>query len=173
MQLSEACTFILNQLSDVVQQLDEKDFARPSVALSKATVGQHTRHTLEFFLCLESGFEKGIVNYDKRAHDKLIESDKYIALNAINRIRDFVQGQKKDQPLKLEAGYERNSDACMIIETNYFRELTYNIEHAVHHMAIMKIGLREVAPYVTFPSDFGIAISTIRHQAKVMASHIE
>ena len=170
MHLSEACMTILNQLSDMTRQLKENDFARPSAALSKATLGQHTRHTLEFFLCLEQGFRNGIVNYDKRTHDKLIETDKYIALDAIERVRDFISSQKLDQPLKLEVGYERDSENCISIETNYFRELTYNIEHAVHHMAIMKIGIREVAPYVTIPADFGIAVSTLRHQETLAAS---
>ncbi|MGC4033956.1 MAG: hypothetical protein QM754_19930 [Tepidisphaeraceae bacterium] len=170
MQLSDACNTILNQLADILQQLEDRDFSKPSVALSKSTIGQHTRHTLEFFICLEQGFSKGVVNYDKRAHDKLIESDKFIALNAINRIRDFVMSQKEDMALKLEVGYDRDSETCVTIETNYLRELTYNIEHAVHHMAIMKIGIREVAPYVVFPSDFGIAVSTIRHKESVEAS---
>lgn len=170
MQLSDACTIILNQLSEVIRQLEETDYTRPSGALSTATIGQHTRHTLEFFFCLEKGFKKGVVNYDKRAHDKLIESDKFLALNAIDQIREFILRQKRDQLLKLEVGYERDSETYITIETNYFRELTYNIEHAVHHMAIMKIGLREVAPYVNFPSDFGIAISTVRHQEAFAAS---
>lgn len=170
MQLSDACTAILNQLSDVIRQLEEKDFDRPSTALGKSTIGQHTRHTLEFFLCLEQGFRKGVVNYDKRAHDKMIETDKFIALSTINQIRDFIDSRKNDQPLKLEVSYERDSEAYLTIETNYFRELSYNIEHAVHHMAIMKIGLREIAPYVSFPLDFGIAASTLRHQEAVVAS---
>lgn len=170
MRLSDACTTILNQLSDIIQQLEEKDFARSSAALGKSTIGQHTRHTLEFFLCLEQGFRKGVVNYDNRAHDKMLEADKFIALNTINQIRDFIISQKNDQPLKLEVGYQRDSDMCLTIETNYFRELIYNIEHAVHHMAIMKIGLREIAPYVSFPSDFGIAVSTMRHQEALAAS---
>ena len=100
MQLSNACASILNQLSDVIRQLDENDFAKPSKALGKSTIGQHARHTLEFFVCLEQGFQKGIVNYDKRDHDKLIETDKFIALNAIERIREFICSQNEDQPLK-------------------------------------------------------------------------
>ena len=170
MQLSHACNIMLNPSADILQQVEDRDFSKPSEALSKSTIGQHTRHTLEFFICLEEGFAKGVVNYDKRAHDKLIESDKFIALNAINRIRDFVMAQKTDMPLKLEVGYDRDNDNCVTIETNYLRELTYNIEHAVHHMAIMKIGIREVAPYVILPADFGIAVSTIRHKESVEAS---
>lgn len=166
-QLSQACLIILNQLEDALSQITEQDFSKPSVALSNSTMGQHLRHTLEFFTCLQSGFEKGVVNYDKRAHDKLIENDKFIALSSIQRIRDFVLSHTKDQALKLEVGYEKNGDECVIIETNYFRELTYNIEHAVHHMAIMKIGIREVADYVQLPTDFGIAVSTIRHKETI------
>ena len=171
MQLLNACFSILNQLEGTIRQLNDKDFSKPSLALGESTIGQHTRHTLEFFLCLEKGFQKGIVNYDKRAHDKLIETDKFVALDAIDQIREFVLSQKQDQSLKLEVGYERDTEDCITIETNYFRELTYNIEHAVHHMAIMKIGLREVAPYVKFASDFGVAISTVRHQESLVTSH--
>jgi uncharacterized damage-inducible protein DinB len=164
MQLVAACKTILKQLSDVVQQLGQADFVRPSAALSQATLGQHLRHTLEFFICLEDGFEKGIVNYDKRSHDKLIETDKIIALGALERIEDFISNQRDDKKLKLEVGYEPHEETFVTIETNYLRELTYNIEHAVHHMAIMKIGLREVASYVHIPSDFGVAVSTVRYK---------
>ncbi len=164
MQLKNACLTILGQLTDVVHQMDEKDFCRPSETLSKSTVGQHLRHTVEFFICLEQGFEKGVVNYDKRQHDKLIESDKFIALAAIERIKEFVSNQDADEALQLEVGYNRDSEDCLSISTNYQRELTYNIEHAVHHMAIMKIGIREVASYVKLPADFGIAVSTMRYK---------
>ena len=170
MQLSKACSGILRQLADAVLQVEEKDFITPSSALSGSTIGQHLRHTLEFFICLQHGFERGIVNYDKRAHDKLIESDKFIAISTINRIQEFVDQHLEDRPLKLEVGYNPNDEECVTILTNYFREITYNIEHAVHHMAIMKIGFREVASYVVLPSDFGVAVSTIRHQTSTLAS---
>ncbi len=171
MQLADACHAILIQLSSVVEQLDEKDFIKPSPTLSHSTIGQHLRHTLEFFICLESGFARGVVNYDERSHDKLIETDKYIALGTIHRIREFIARQTDDQPMKLEVGYAADSHACITLDTNYRRELTYNIEHAVHHMAIMKIGLREVAPYVSFPADFGVAVSTLRYREAITSSH--
>lgn len=164
MNLTEACLNILSQLNDLVKQVDEKDFSRPSVALSNSTIGQHLRHTLEFFLCFESGYEKGLINYDKRGHDKLIETDKFIALSTLSRISDFIQNLNSNRPLQLEVGYNLAADDFITIETNAVRELVYNIEHAVHHMAIMKIGVREVASYVTLSSDFGIAASTIRYQ---------
>lgn len=171
MQLTQACAYILDQLEDVVNQISADDFSKPSPSLSQSTVGQHLRHTIEFFVCLETGFHAGLINYDKRAHDRLIESDKFIALAAIQRIRDFVNNVAVDQSLRLEVGYDRSTDVCVTIDTNYFRELTYNIEHAVHHMALIKIGVREVAPYVKLPGDFGIAVSTLRHGDTVSHNH--
>jgi hypothetical protein len=164
MNLTGVCQHILGQLHSLVLQIEEMHFTQPSSALGLSTIGQHLRHTLEFFMCLEKGVEQGFINYDKRAHDKLIETDKFIALSTIDRIAGFIQQLNNTRVLKLEVSYDMTSDDIITIDTNAVRELVYNIEHAVHHMAIIKIGVREVAPYVSLPPDFGIAASTIRYQ---------
>ncbi len=164
MQLIRSSHSILSQLASLVEQIDERDFSKPCPSLGNSSIGQHLRHTLEFFLCLQSGCDNGVVNYDKRAHDKLIESDKFIAASTINRVKAFIASHHSDFSLKLEVGYELDSEESQVMDTNYFRELTYNIEHAVHHMAIIKIGIREVANYISLPPDFGIAASTIRYK---------
>jgi uncharacterized damage-inducible protein DinB len=166
LHLHQACGHILNQLSTLVDQITADDFARPVESLSNATIGQHLRHTLEFFLCFQQGYQNGLINYDNRGHDKLIESDKFIARAAIGKISDFIAALQ-DKPLKLEAGYDFGKDLFVTIDTNATRELVYNIEHAVHHMAIMKIGVREIAAYIALPSDFGIAASTVRYKEHV------
>ncbi len=171
MNLTEACSNILYQLTDLVDQIRESDFVKPAETLSHSTIGQHLRHTLEFFMCFEHGFDKGLINYDKRAHDKLIESDKYLALATIERISDFVNNVS-DKSLKLEVGYDLQKESFITIDTTATRELVYNIEHAVHHMAIMKIGIKEIAPYIHLAPDFGIAASTIRYKENsITTSH--
>jgi uncharacterized damage-inducible protein DinB len=169
MNLNLACSHILRQLADLIHQIRPDDFARPVESLSNSTIGQHLRHTLEFFLCFQKGYEHGTVNYDKRAHDKLIESDKFIALSAISQIHDFVD-QLQDKKLALEVGYDLVKEDFETIQTTATRELVYNIEHAVHHMAIIKIGVREVANYITLPHDFGIAASTVRYHESAPSS---
>lgn len=164
MSLTTACTNILSQLTSLIEQLTESDFVKPCISLSNASIGQHIRHTLEFFVCLETGYHHGIINYDKRAHDRLLESDKYIALAVIARIREFVTSLKNETQLKLEVGYDLMKEEFTAINTTATRELVYNIEHAVHHMAIMKIGIREIAPTINLPHDFGVAASTLRHK---------
>ncbi|HEY4656767.1 MAG TPA: hypothetical protein VIH22_19755 [Cyclobacteriaceae bacterium] len=167
MNLTQACINILDQLADLVRQIDQKHFSQPIDTLSRSTVGQHIRHTLEFFICLEHGFDAGVINYDKRSHDKIIETDKHLALIAIEAIKDFVATQPGDKTLDLEVGYDLASDQFITIHTNFARELVYNIEHAVHHMALIKIGVREAASYVRLPADFGIAASTIRYKESI------
>jgi len=170
MNLSRACSYILSQLADLINEIDECDFTKPVDSLSQSTVGQHLRHTLEFFICFQQGYEQGIINYDKRAHDKLIERDKFLALASLSKISEFIH-QLDERPLKLEVGYDLDREDFVTLETTASRELVYNIEHAVHHMAIMKIGIREVAPYITLPKDFGIAASTIRHKETIASTH--
>lgn len=164
MNISISAIRILDQLRDVVESIESSHFCLPSEALSGSTIGQHLRHTLEFFICFENGFKNGTLNYDKRAHDKLIETDKYLALSTIESIKDFVNNIDINKDLQLEVSYDFTLESFEIVDTNALRELVYNIEHAVHHMAIMKIGIREIAPYLKLPPDFGVATSTVRFQ---------
>lgn len=163
MEHSEVCCQILDQLAVAVKQLDPDDYKRPSASLSNATLGQHVRHTLEFFHCLELGLATGTVNYDQRGRNETLENSKSESLAALEKIKSFLERQTTNCPMNLEVSYERDGQAIRTVPSNYFRELSYNIEHLVHHMALIKIGLREVAPYVQIPAEFGVAISTLRH----------
>lgn len=162
MHLAKSAINILNQLADLITRIGESDFSRSSELLNGSTIGQHVRHTLEFFVCLEKGYGTGLVNYDQRDHDRSIERDKALALSVIRKANDFVSRLEGNRSLMLEAGYHPEEDTCTSIETNIQRELMYNIEHAVHHMAIIKIAIREIAPYVSLGPDFGTAASTLR-----------
>lgn len=163
MTLSQAATNILDQLAELVKQIHDTDYMTPSEILNGATIGAHIRHTIEFFLCFEKGYKAGTINYDKRRHDKLIETNRSLALAAIEEVKQFVTSLQHDAALKIEVGYDLEKDQYIEVATNAGRELVYNIEHAVHHMAIIGIGIRHAAPYVKIGKDFGIAASTLRY----------
>src|SRR5688572_7446153 len=105
MKLITACRDILDQLRGMLTQIRNEDYSRGSVALSGSSIGQHLRHTLEFFVCLEKGYEKGTINYDKRSHDKILETDKSIALITIDRVYSFLQQADLEKNLHLEVNY--------------------------------------------------------------------
>ena len=164
MKLNNACNEILSQLAHVIDQLTPEEFTIPITILNGATIGQHIRHTLEFFICLEKGCKKGVVNYDKRDHDRSMENDKTKTLQKITDIQSFINTFEETKPILLQVDYSENGKNEISIATNLQRELVYNIEHAVHHMAIIKIGLQAIRPDILLPKDFGVAVSTLRHQ---------
>lgn len=164
MKLAIASKEILKQLKAAIEQLAEEDFSKKVSTLNNSTIGQHTRHTLEFFICLRDSLKSGIVNYDKRDHDPVIETDKMLCLTVIDDICQYLSSIGENTTLSLHSNYSLTDNEIVEAESNLYRELAYNIEHAIHHMAIIKIGLKEVAPYANVPDHFGVAISTLKHK---------
>jgi len=139
--------------------LTPNEYTCPSNILFNATIGQHVRHVIELFLELEKGYQTGRVNYDKRKRDYTIETDRDVAIELLHGI--YSRLKKFDKHLLLESSCDEHSNDTVIISTNYFRELMYNLEHTVHHMALIRVGINEVSS-VAVPEDFGVASSTVK-----------
>jgi hypothetical protein len=161
MQLQQSVKNVFVHLNDSLLQLSNEEYARPSTRLFNATVGQHVRHIIELFVCLEKGYEAGVVNYEKRKRDVTIETDKEFARQLLIGIYRTID--RPDKALLLEANYDEHSDESLLVETNYFREIIYNLEHTVHHMALIRVGINEVSD-IEVPQEFGVAASTIKHK---------
>jgi hypothetical protein len=161
MQLQQAIKNVFLQLSDSVNQLSDEQYQRPSQTLFNATIGQHVRHIIELYICLYNGYETGIVNYDKRKRDTRIEQDKSFANELLEMIGFNLE--KPDKDLVLESNYAEEPDSVVIVPTNFYREIIYNLEHTVHHMALIRVGINEVS-HITVPEGFGTASSTIKYR---------
>jgi hypothetical protein len=159
MQLQNAIQHVVAQLSASLEQLTDSQYTHASVTLSNATIGQHVRHIIEMYTCLEEGYECGIVNYEHRKRDANIEKEKSLALALLTKI---VEGlHKENKTLVLKAAYNISSDEVIDFDTNYYREIAYNLEHTIHHMALIKVGIREISD-ISIPEGFGVASSTIK-----------
>jgi len=164
MQLKESALTILNQIRLLVEQLRPAEYNSSLELLSGNTIGKHVRHVLEFFDLLTANPKSDVLNYDSREHDELLESDRDICLSKINSIIDNVKSVADDRNLTLQVSYALKKERPVHVKTTLNRELAYNIEHAIHHMAIMKIAVITVFPHVKLPDNFGIAYSTIRYE---------
>ena len=51
----------------------------------------------------------------------------------------------------------------LLIETNYHRELLYNLEHCIHHQALIKVAIIQNAT-IAVDENFGVARSTIEYR---------
>lgn len=148
----------LIELESLLHQLSNDDFASPCRALSNSTIGEHTRHIIEMFQCLENQYENGIVNYDKRNRDYRIQSDTGFALKCIADIKSQLEKENKNILLEQIVDEEE-----LHIETNYFRELLYNLEHCIHHQALIKVAVLQLE-HLQIDADFGVARSTIEYR---------
>lgn len=161
MQLNQAVNNVFLQLSSSLDQLSEQEYIQPCSNLSNNTIGQHVRHIIELFQCLENGYEHGLVNYEKRKRDTSIETNKALAGSLLKEVYDKLD--RPDKEMILEASYSDVETDPLRIPTNYYREVAYNLEHTIHHMALIRVGIREVSS-VDLPADFGVASSTVKYR---------
>lgn len=161
LHLKEAISNVFNQIDNVLHDLSDEEYSTASEILFNATIGQHVRHIIELFIELQKGYETGVVNYEKRKRDYRIETDKYFAAGLLNEIINTVE--RKDKSLLLEAGFNSNKEEVIRMNTNYYRELAYNIEHTIHHMALIRVGVNELSSVIV-DDNFGIASATIKYR---------
>lgn len=151
---------ILLQLVETINQLNYDEYTQKIEMLDNSTIGEQTRHIIELFQQLFLGYETAIVDYDKRKRNlKIQENADYATECVANIICSLVVPNK---PLIINTVYNQHET---FIESNYLRELMYNIEHCIHHQAIIKIGLSSMGKKVT-NENFGIAKSTIIFREK-------
>ncbi len=148
----------LDDLLALLGQLTDAEYSKPCPALSNATIGQHTRHIIEMFRCLLDHYESGIVDYDKRERNITIETNTGYAIAIIAAVREELD--KPDKKLTLSQFVDGRE---IRIESNYNRELLYNLEHCIHHQALIKVALHQ-CDGVTVDENFGVARSTIEYR---------
>jgi uncharacterized damage-inducible protein DinB len=154
----------LLQLKNLLKTLSESDYLKETEALSDATIGQHIRHILEFYLLLVSGSFTGTISYDKRERDLRIENSLSFALDTIDRLLPAIDTIREEDSVILEADYSTNGKSGNTIKTTAGRELAYCIEHSIHHQAIIKAGLITIGLSSLTDKYFGVAYSTIRYR---------
>jgi hypothetical protein len=160
-QIVQPTIRLLYQLKELLESLTDEQYCRKVAVLSNASIGQHTRHIIEFFQELEKGYETGIVNYDARTRNYTIETQRKFAIGELVAIAASVA--KENRSLKLVADFSSEDNNFYEVPTNYQRELVYNLEHTIHHMAILRIGVNVITA-IELPENFGVAISTLKYR---------
>ena len=156
--LLESIRQSLDELIYLLDQLSDQDYSKSCQALSNATIGEHTRHILEMFQCLEQSYDSGILNYDNRQRNKQIQTETEFAKKCIIKIKKELKSENKI--IYLEQFIDGLS---MRIQSNYYRELLYNLEHCVHHQALIKVAVLQFENII-IDENFGVARSTIAYR---------
>lgn len=156
--LSAQMEGIVTGLKEALSHCSADRYVLPLPLLSGATIGEHTRHVIEFFQCVSGAFEAQEVDYAKRARNRTIETDKDYALQLLQEVTTQLNVPNRQIMLCLE----NSGEQTVMVPSNLYREIVYNIEHAIHHMAIIKIGLKSLD--IPVDPNFGVAPSTLQYR---------
>ena len=155
----------LSQLDGLIQKLSNEQFARPIKILQNVSIGSHVRHILEFYICLCEALESRELDYDLRKRDRTLETSTEKCMSTISKIIKEVEEYDTDFPIKLHADYSISEEnGKMMVESTFYRELLYNVEHIVHHLAIIRIGATSMQPFIKIDENMGVAASTLRNK---------
>lgn len=152
---------VFTQLSELLERIDPREYARPQFQLLNASIGQHVRHLLEIFTELNRGYVSGVVNYELRERDTRLEHDPGFAHSRLAALRQQIA--REPRTMLLEAFLQADDGSRVQMETHYLRELAYALDHAIHHMALIRIGLLENCRALVDES-FGVAFATQQYR---------
>ncbi|MCF8277823.1 MAG: DinB family protein [Flavobacteriales bacterium] len=159
------CNTLLS-LRSVLERMEQKMYTHVNPK-GRASVGQHVRHTLEFYQCLFEATDS--VNYDLRKRDILLESSPDHAMICIDELIEKLNSVSLDRSLKLLAEMSGAEDNLLSVSSSMSRELLYVLEHAIHHMALMRVLIKDGNTEFDLHDSFGVAYSTLAyrsHEAK-------
>ncbi len=170
MNLVEIAVGVLHDAKHYLNRIDQTKYNESIELLSGSSIGGHTRHFIEFFQCLlEQKTQQIQVNYDLRPRNSEIEKYPNKANESIEKIIKDLNQHTWQEDCHIAAEYNPDTNEKVCIHTSFGRELMYNIEHTIHHLALIKIGLKLIVPEMELPSHFGIAPSTIKFNKTQLA----
>ena len=165
MLIATNANYIFDHLTDLLDHLSDDEYRQTPEIFSGASIGKHYRHIIEFFQSVALADQTDTICYDNRLRDVRIETNRILAKDLLNDLKQDLAEIDNERRLTLIgdlASGEGSENSYMF--TSLFREFHYAVEHAIHHMAIIKMGVKQAFPDVMIAAEFGVAPSTLRYQ---------
>ena len=164
--LIEANLHYLGQAERLLAQLDDPSFTRPSPSFYNSTIGGHLRHCIDHYDSFLNGLSDGKVDYDERMRVPTIETETASASAKTLEVSERLKAIEGTNPpvgllVKMDCGMEDRDWQPSTLG----RELQFLVSHTVHHFAMIGGICRELE--IELEADFGVAPSTLRHQASL------
>lgn len=156
---------ISEQVTDLLDLMSNENYSQSLSTFNGSSIGQHIRHIIDFYLCLINGLEDCDINYDKRERNPNIEIDCVTAKTLMKRIAQKIQQVKVKQSVKVCSSFVVDENEPLIsLSSSVGRELMYAYDHAIHHLAMIKIGMQIHYPEIKISKDLGVAPSTLKYR---------
>lgn len=154
----------LQLLNKLLTELTDEQYNKKIPHLGNSSIGGHTRHVIELLQCAIDGYHTGQVDYINRKRNLLLETDRLFAQSALQQLDGSIK--IPDRQLNLVVDPIENAIKLPKVTTTYYREVVYNTEHTIHHLALIKVAIIEMKLDI-IDNDFGMAYSTIKYQASL------
>jgi len=171
MKCKQAVETMIDQIIHLLDQIPVNDFNRSLDVYEDATLGKHFRHVYEFFDCLVDQCNCGELDYGKRKREQSIENSPLVARDHFVTLLDRITQLQEEQKIKVYTDFTDEDGSRHAVDTTVGREIMYAYDHAVHHLAIVRIGLASLSPTIEFDTTLGVAASTVQHQYKIAHGH--
>jgi len=154
----------LQTLDKLLSSLDDKQYSKKIEHLGHASIGSHTRHIIELLQCATTGYHSGQIDYVNRSRDLKLESDRFFAQSVLQQLDNTIVHPDKNLALVVEQ--IEGCNELLNVTTTYFREIVYNAEHTIHHLALIKVAIIEMKLDIV-DDNFGMAYSTIKYRESI------
>jgi len=170
-ELVQSVVETLRQGELLLAEISDETYVRKVAVAFNASIGGHYRHCLDHFNTLLEAAAAGDLNYDHRERGTLVENDRFAALNATRELRAAYEKLSPDflaRHLNVTCKTSYATSGSQVSPSTVGREVMYAVAHAVHHYAL--IGVMAGIMGVKLPAGFGVAPSTLKHQAETASA---
>ena len=150
------------QIIDLLDKIEESDYSRSVAIFSGSTLGNHFRHILDFYNCLLKGHSINLIDYSCRDRNAIVETQPLAAKKAFEEVNLSLEQLDENQSIQVRADFSGNIRP--IVTSSIGRELMFAFDHALHHLAIIKMGLMASFPHIKVDENLGVSPSTLKNQ---------
>ena len=161
---------LINQLIKLLDQINDQSYCEPLSVFNGGTIGKHIRHVLDFYQCLLKGVKNNKIDYASRERDVNAECSSEHTKLVFERIQQQLCELEDRTIMVVTDFFKQDLADRFLVQSTINRELMFIHDHAIHHLAIVKIGINHHFPEIKLNPEFGVAPATILHQQKVKES---
>ena len=164
--LREAVIHSLLQISDILEVVVQLPDSLAMNFYCEANAGKHVRHVLDHFLAFLPAIESGVLDYNMRNRDSLVESDWKAAKIQLDDVVQALETLPIDERyLKIISEIDVTNTKSDSFSSNTSRELLYLINHTMPHAAYIKLLAKNCD--IDLPEYIGLAPSTASHMREI------
>ena len=167
MNAKQGTILLTAQVAGLLERLDKTAYTQPLRLFNGSSIGQHVRHIIECYTCLLDGVRPAHVDYGSRKRNAALSDCPNAALAALDYIAVTVKRLDEHQWLNVASEFPEGPVAREdrpVYISSMGRELQFAFDHAIHHLAIIRMGLECHFPEIPVDADLGLAPSTLKYR---------